>query len=62
MDSGRQKVCSGCISETIMCRTLILGRDIGWGCSCATGCDLDVIFNLAVVTLSLKIWPISWKS
>ena len=29
---GRQgKVCLGCISETIRCRKLILGRDIAWG-------------------------------
>ena len=25
----REKVCPGCISETVMCRKLILGRDIG---------------------------------
>ena len=25
----REKVCSGCISETVRCRKLILGRDIG---------------------------------
>ena len=25
----REKVCPGCISETIRCRKLILGRDIG---------------------------------
>ena len=24
-------VCPGCISETVRCRKLILGRDIGWG-------------------------------
>ena len=30
---GRQgeKVCPGYISETVRCRQLILGRDIGWG-------------------------------
>ena len=27
----REKVCLGCISETIRCRNLKLGRDIGWG-------------------------------
>ena len=27
----REKVCPGCISEIIMCRKLILGRDIGLG-------------------------------
>ena len=25
----RENVCPGCISETVMCRKLILGRDIG---------------------------------
>ena len=25
----REKVCPGCISETVSCRKLILGRDIG---------------------------------
>ena len=25
----REKVCLGCISETVRCRKLILGRDIG---------------------------------
>ena len=25
----REKVCPGCISETVTCRKLILGRDIG---------------------------------
>ena len=30
-----EKVCLGCISETVRCRKLILGRDrvgFGWGC------------------------------
>ena len=27
----REKVCLGCISETVRCRKLILGRDIGQG-------------------------------
>ena len=27
----RDKVCPGCISETVRCRKLILGRDIGQG-------------------------------
>ena len=42
-------VCPGCISKTVMCRKLLLGRDIGWGCMCATlwydfdlTCDLDL--------------------
>ena len=51
----REKVCPGCISETVRCRKLIIGRDIGWGCRCATSwCDLDLSVDLAVVTLSLK--------
>ena len=31
MGRQREKVCPGCISETVRCRKLILGRDIGWG-------------------------------
>ena len=55
---GREIVCPGCISETVRCRKFILGRDIGWGGRgvCATSwSDLDLTFDLAVVTLSLKI-------
>ena len=56
MGGWQEKVCPGCISETVSCRKLILGRDIGWGCRCATSwSDLDLTFDLAVVTLSLKI-------
>ena len=34
----------------------MLGRDIGWGCRCAMSwCDLDLTFDLAVVTLTYKI-------
>ena len=52
----QEKVCPGCNSETIRCRKLILGRDIGWGVQvCNIMCDLDLTFDLAVVTLSLKI-------
>ena len=29
MGGQREKVCSGCISETVRCRKLILGRHIG---------------------------------
>ena len=54
----REIVCPGCISETVRCRKFILGRDIGWGCRCATSwSDLDLTYDLAVVTLSLKICP-----
>ena len=36
---------------------LILGREICWEFRCAISwCDLDLTFDLAVVTLSLKIW------
>ena len=55
---GRQweKLCPGCISETVRCRKLILGRDIGSGCRCATSWyDLDLIFDLVIVTMSFKI-------
>ena len=56
MFGRREKVYLGCISETIRGRKLILGRDIGWGCRCATSwCDLDLTFELAVVTLTYKI-------
>ena len=48
----REKVCPGCISENVRCRKMILVR----GCRCATSwSDLDLTFDLAVVTLSLKI-------
>ena len=54
----REKVCPGYISETVRCRKLILGGNIGWGCRCATvWSDLDLIFDLAVVTLTSKICP-----
>ena len=49
------KVRPSCISETVRCRKLILGRDIGWVYSCAPSWyDLDVTFDLAVVTLTFK--------
>ena len=35
---------------------LEVGRDIGWGCRCETSwCDLDLTFDLAIVTLTFKI-------
>ena len=47
MGGRQEKACLGCISETITCRKLILGWDIGWGCRCATSwCDLDLTFYL----------------
>ena len=53
---GREEDCPCYISETIRCRKLIFGRDIGWGCRCAAlWCNLDLTFNLAVMTLTYKI-------
>ena len=53
MGGGGGGVCLAHISEKIRCRKLILGRDIGWGCRCVTSwCDLDLTFDLAVVTLT----------
>ena len=41
---------------TVRCRKLILGRDIAWLCRCAMSwCDLDLTFDLAVITLTYKI-------
>ena len=40
--------------ETIRCRKLILGRDIGWMCGCATSTSDH---NGAVATLTFKILP-----
>ena len=49
-----RKLVLGRYFETIMCRTLILGR----GCKYATSwCDLDLTFDLAVVTLTCKVLP-----
>ena len=43
MGGWQEKVCPGSISETIRCRMLILGRDIGYWCRCAMSCcDLDL--------------------
>ena len=50
------KVCLACISETVRCRKLILGRTLVRGCRYAMSwCDLDLTFDLAAVTLSLRI-------
>ena len=38
------------------CKMLIHGRDIGGRCRCATSwCDLDLTFDLTIVTLTYKI-------
>ena len=66
MGQRQEKVCPGCISKTVRCRKLILGRDIGggvggggggWGgCRCAMSwCDLDLTIDLVIVTMSFKI-------
>ena len=56
MGGWREKVCPGCILETVRCRKLILGRTLVRGCRCATSwSDLDLTFDLAVVTLTYKI-------
>ena len=52
------KVYPGSNSETVRCRKLILGTLV-WGCRCAWSLyDLDLIIDLAEVTLSLKILSI----
>ena len=53
----REKVCPGCISETVRCRKLILGRTLVRMCRRATSwCDLDLTFDLAIVTLTYNIF------
>ena len=52
----QEKVCLGCISETVRCRKLILPKDIVSHCLCETSWyDLDLTFNHVIVTLSLKM-------
>ena len=52
----REEVCLACISETVRCRQLILGRNIGRGCRCALSwSDLDLTCELAGVTLTYNI-------
>ena len=54
MGGWREIVCPGCISER--CRSSYLAGTLVGGCRCATSwSDLDLTFDLAVVTLSLKI-------
>ena len=51
---GGNKAVWAVSQETVRCRKLILGRDIE--CRCATSwCDLDLTFNLSVVTLTYKV-------
>ena len=55
---ARKKFVWAVSHKTIRCRKLILGRDIGWGCRCATSwSDLDLTFDIAVVTLTYKSCP-----
>ena len=43
-------------SATVRCRKLIVGKDIDGGCRCAISwCDLDLTFDLVIVTMSFKI-------
>ena len=50
------KSLSGLYLTIVRCRKFRLGRDIGRGCRCATlWCDLDLNFDLAAVSMSLKI-------
>ena len=56
MGGRREIVCPGCISETVRCRSSYLAGTLVAGCRCATSwSELDLTFDLAVVTLSLKI-------
>ena len=49
-----EKICLGCMSETVRCRKFIL--KLFGGCRCATlWSGLDLTFDVAIVTLSLKI-------
>ena len=44
--------------ETLRCRKLILGRDIGWICEYAiSSCKLDLTYDFALVALTLNIFP-----
>ena len=52
-EGGGGKVCPGCISETVRCRKLIMVGTLVGGCRCAMlWCDLDLTFDLDVVTLT----------
>ena len=51
---GRWLGCPCCISETLTCKMLILGRDIGWRRCAMSWCDINVTFDLAIVTLTFK--------
>ena len=42
------------MSATVKSRKVKHGRDIGTGCTCETLCDLDLIFDLVLGTLTFK--------
>ena len=43
-------------SETLRCRKLLLSRDLVGSCRCATSwCDLDLTFDITIVTLTYNI-------
>ena len=46
----QKKVYQGCIPETVRCRKLIVGRAIGWGLCTTSLRDLDLTFDLGVVS------------
>ena len=54
----REKVCPCCISETVrlgLTSSSYLVGTLVRGCRCATSwCDIDLTFNLTVVTLTYK--------
>ena len=53
---GYEKSCPGSFSETVTYKMLLLDRDIGWSCRYAlTRCELDLTFDLAIMTFNLKI-------
>ena len=46
-----EKVCPCCISETIRCKNVTLGRDIVEGYRCAVSwCDLDLTFDFTMAS------------
>ena len=41
---------------------MILGINIGWGCSCATSwCDFDLTLDFAPATLAFDVAVFCWK-
>ena len=54
--AGRWQARLGCISETISCRNSYFIRILGRRCRCVMSwSDLDLTFDLALVTFGLKI-------